>query len=62
VKENGEWKIFAKDYGYSTVTAIAEEKTEDGQEIKDSIIIIVTKPGDGGGNDGGDSDVPKGRW
>jgi uncharacterized protein YjdB len=65
-KENGEWYISAEDYGYATVTAIAEEKTKDGQDIKDSIVIIVTKSsnGSGGGNNGGntDPDVPKGRW
>jgi uncharacterized protein YjdB len=65
-KENGEWYISAKDYGYSTVTAIAEEKTKDGQDIKDSIVIIVAKSsnGSGEGNNGGGtgSDMPKGRW
>jgi uncharacterized protein YjdB len=60
--ENGQWYIIARDYGYSTVTAIAEERTNDGQDIQDSIVIIVTKPGNGGGNNGGDSEVPKGKW
>ncbi len=62
--ENGQWYLTARNYGYSTVTAIAEEKTKNGQEIKDSIVIIVTKSGNGsgGGNNGGDSEVPKGRW
>lgn len=62
--ENGQWYLTARNYGYSTVTAIAEEKTKNGQEIKDSIVIIVTKSGNGsgGGNNGGDSEIPKGRW
>jgi uncharacterized protein YjdB len=64
--ENGQWYITARNYGYSTVTAIAEEKTNDGHDIRDSIVIIVTKfgNGSGGGNNGGntDPDVPKGKW
>jgi hypothetical protein len=61
-KENGEWYIYAKDYGYAMVTAIAEEKTRNGQEIKDSIVIIVTKSGNGSEGGNTESDVPKGRW
>ncbi|RAK21371.1 Ig-like protein group 2 [Anoxybacillus vitaminiphilus] len=64
-KENGEWYIYAKDYGYATVTAVAEEKQPSGQEIKDSIVIIVTKSGnssDGGNNGGNNGDMPRGRW
>ncbi|MBA2871630.1 hypothetical protein HNQ85_001905 [Anoxybacillus calidus] len=60
--EKGQWYITARNYGYSTVTAIAEERTNDGQDIRDSIVIIVTNSG--GGDDGGGtgSDIPKGKW
>lgn len=58
-KEQGRWYIVAKDVGYSAITAIAEEKTKDGQDIQDSMTVIVqekTSPG------GSDEESGKNRW
>ncbi|MGX1982481.1 VWA domain-containing protein [Thermolongibacillus altinsuensis] len=51
--KHGKWFVQAKDIGYATVTAIAEQKGKDDQDIKDSVIVVVqeksTNPGDNGG-------------
>jgi uncharacterized protein YjdB len=58
-KEQGRWYIVAKKVGYSTITAIAEEKTKDGQDIQDSMMVSVqenTSPG------GSDEESVKNKW
>jgi hypothetical protein len=57
-QQQGKWYIIAKDVGYSTITAIANAKTKDGQEIKDSIIVIVQEKS----SSGGDGESGKNRW
>jgi von Willebrand factor type A domain/Bacterial Ig-like domain (group 2) len=56
--QQGKWYIVAKDVGYSTITAIAKAKTKDGQEIKDSITVIVQEKS----SSGGDGESGKNRW
>jgi hypothetical protein len=56
--QQGKWCIVAKDVGYSTITAIAKAKTKDGQEIKDSITVIVQEKS----SSGGDGESGKNRW
>lgn len=59
--EQGKWILQAKDVGYATVTAVANEKNSLGQPITASMIVIVqekaTDPG--GGSDNGSG---KNRW
>lgn len=57
-QQQGKWYIVAKDVGYSTITAIANAKTKDGQEIKDSIIVVVQEKS----SSGGDGESGKNRW
>jgi Ca-activated chloride channel homolog len=50
-KEQGRWYIVAKKAGYSTITATAEEKKKDGQDIQASMMVNVqenTSPGGSG--------------
>jgi hypothetical protein len=56
--QQGKWYIIAKDVGYSTITAIAKAKTKDGQEIKDSITVIVQEKS----SSGSDGESGKNRW
>ncbi len=56
--QQGKWYIVAKDVGYSTITAIAKAKTKDGQEIKDSITVIVQEKS----SSGSDGESGKNRW
>uniref|UniRef100_C5D5J8 Ig domain protein group 2 domain protein n=1 Tax=Geobacillus sp. (strain WCH70) TaxID=471223 RepID=C5D5J8_GEOSW len=56
--QQGKWSIVAKDVGYSTITAIAKAKTKDGQEIKDSITVIVQEKS----SSGSDGESGKNRW
>ncbi|TXK91555.1 VWA domain-containing protein, partial [Parageobacillus sp. SY1] len=56
--QQGKWYIVAKDVGYSTITAIAKAKTRDGQEIKDSITVIVQEKS----SSGSDGESGKNRW
>ncbi|NNU93210.1 VWA domain-containing protein [Geobacillus sp. NFOSA3] len=50
-KEQGRWYIVAKEVGYSTITAIAEEKKKDGQDIQASMMVSVQENTAPGGND-----------
>jgi hypothetical protein len=58
-QEQGRWYIVAKEIGYSAITAIAEEKTKDGQDIQDSMTVIVQEKTSPGGSDG---ESGKNRW
>jgi hypothetical protein len=57
-QQQGKWYIVAKDVGYSTITAIANAKTKEGQEIKASIIVVVQEKS----SSGGDGESGKNRW
>jgi uncharacterized protein YegL len=56
--QQGKWYIVAKEVGYSTITAIAKAKTKNGQEIKDSITVIVREKS----SSGNDEESGKNRW
>lgn len=59
--KQGKWVLQAKDAGYATITAVADEKNTLGQDIAASMVVIVqeksTSPGSNGNDSGG-----KNRW
>lgn len=54
--QNGKWYIVAKDIGYATITAVADEKNPLGQDIDDSMMVIVQEKTSSDGENG------KNRW
>lgn len=59
--KQGKWVLQAKDAGYATITAVADEKNALGQDITATMVVIVQEKSTGPGGNSNDSGG-KNRW